>query len=80
MTFGGIDDSKIRSSVMFTPLTKTPPASLFWGVDQFITYGSQTILNTTAGIVDTGTTLILLATGTCDIILHPNHFNSYVTS
>jgi len=36
----------------------------YWGIDQSVSYGtSQTILNTTAGIVDTGTTLLLLATG-----------------
>ncbi|KAI9441955.1 hypothetical protein BJY52DRAFT_1229332 [Lactarius psammicola] len=35
----------------------------FWGIDQSIRYGpSTTILSTTAGIVDTGTTLILIAT------------------
>jgi len=35
----------------------------YWGIDQSVTYGgSTTILNRTAGIVDTGTTLLLLAT------------------
>ena len=38
-------------------------ASHYWGIDQSVTYGDETnILNTTAGIVDTGTTLLLLAT------------------
>ena len=45
-----------------SPITSTSPASKYWGIDQSIRYGSQTILPTTAGIVDTGTTLILLAT------------------
>jgi hypothetical protein len=36
---------------------------LFWGINQTITFGSTTILNNGAGVVDTGTTLLLLATG-----------------
>lgn len=47
-----------------SPLTSTSPASEYWGIDESITYGSETILSSTAGIVDTGTTLILIATGT----------------
>lgn len=36
----------------------------YWGINQSVSYGTgNTILNTTAGIVDTGTTLLLLATG-----------------
>lgn len=45
------------------PITSTSPASAYWGIDQSITYGSNTkILNQNAGIVDTGTTLLLIAT------------------
>lgn len=47
-----------------SPLTRTFPASRYWGIDQSIRYGNSTpILETTAGIVDTGTTLILVASG-----------------
>ena len=47
-----------------SPLTRTSPASLFFGIDQSIRYGTSTnILSSTAGIVDTGTTLLLLPTG-----------------
>ena len=47
-----------------SPLTTTYPSSEFWGIDQSIRYGaSTTILTTTAGVVDTGTTFILIATG-----------------
>ncbi|KAJ7509621.1 aspartic peptidase A1 [Mycena galericulata] len=49
-------------SVAFTPITSTSPASEYWGNDQSVAYGGTTILSSTAGIVDTGTTLILLAT------------------
>lgn len=53
---------------MRSPLTTTAPASEFWGIDQSITYGSSNtpILAQTAGIVDTGTTLILMATNAFD--------------
>ena len=62
LTFGGYDNSAITSSVKYVALTTTPLASLYWGIDQSITYGGSTILSSTAGIVDTGTTLILIAT------------------
>lgn len=46
-------------------ITSTSPASNYVGINQSITYGTSKapILNTTAGIVDTGTTLLLIATG-----------------
>ncbi|KAG2038807.1 acid protease [Suillus americanus] len=62
LTFGGSDSSKTTSSVNYVPITTTSPSSQYWGIDQSITYGSSTILSATAGIVDTGTTLILIAT------------------
>ena len=40
--------------------TSTTPAAYYWGIDQTITYGTSTsILSNNAGIVDTGTTLIV---------------------
>lgn len=62
LTFGGTDSSKFTGSITFTPITSTSPASEFWGINQSIKYGGTTILSTTAGIVDTGTTLVLIAT------------------
>ncbi|KAI0050951.1 aspartic peptidase A1 [Auriscalpium vulgare] len=63
LTFGGTDASKFTGSVTYIGLTGTTPASEYWGIDQSISYGSgTTILSSTAGIVDTGTTLILIAT------------------
>ncbi|KAJ3854022.1 putative aspartic protease [Lentinula lateritia] len=64
LTFGGVDQSKTTSDVTYVDITSTSPASNYWGIDQTITYGSSgtTILNSTAGIVDTGTTLLLIAT------------------
>ncbi|KAG2344507.1 acid protease [Suillus weaverae] len=63
LTFGGTDNTKYTGALNTVPLTTTSPASRYWGIDQSVSYGTgQTILNTTAGIVDTGTTLLLLAT------------------
>ncbi|KAG6334306.1 hypothetical protein ID866_4785 [Astraeus odoratus] len=62
LTFGGIDTSKYTGTLTYTSLTATSPACYYWGIDESIAYGSTTILSTTAGIVDTGTTLILIAT------------------
>ncbi|KAJ7202750.1 family A1 protease [Mycena haematopus] len=62
IAFGGTDPTRFTKSISYTPITSTAPASDFWGIDQTVTYGSTTILSLTAGIVDTGTTLILLAT------------------
>ncbi|KAI0089551.1 aspartic proteinase precursor [Irpex rosettiformis] len=61
LSFGGPDTSKFTGSLHTVPVTTTSPANQFFGVDQSVTLGSTTILPTTAGIVDTGTTLILLA-------------------
>ncbi|KAI0689556.1 aspartic peptidase domain-containing protein [Cytidiella melzeri] len=61
LTFGGTDPSKFTGTLHTVPVTTTSPASEFFGVDQSVSYGSTTILSTTAGIVDTGTTLVMLA-------------------
>ncbi|EDR01383.1 aspartic peptidase A1 [Laccaria bicolor S238N-H82] len=63
ITWGGADSSKYTGQIKFTPITNIFPASAYWGINQSIRYGVSTvILQSTAGIVDTGTTLILLAT------------------
>ncbi|KAG1754953.1 aspartic peptidase domain-containing protein [Suillus paluster] len=62
LTFGGTDATKYSGSIAYTPLTTTQDASHYWGINESIMYGSTTILSTTAGIVDTGTTLIYIAT------------------
>ncbi|KAH7915073.1 acid protease [Hygrophoropsis aurantiaca] len=61
LTFGGVDTSVTTGDVTYVPLTTTEPASYYWGINESIAYGGTTILDTTAGIVDTGTTLILIA-------------------
>ncbi|KAJ7107809.1 aspartic peptidase A1 [Mycena epipterygia] len=59
ITWGGTDSSKFTGAINFTCVS---PRSKYWGINQSIRYGtSTTILASTAGIVDTGTTLLLLA-------------------
>ncbi|KAG1814159.1 aspartic peptidase domain-containing protein [Suillus variegatus] len=61
LTFGGTVRNK-HGPITYTPRTTTKPASKYWGIDQSISYGSTTILSSTAGIVDVGTTFIHIAT------------------
>jgi len=60
LTFGGYDASKITREVSYMPIISTYPSSRSWGIGQSISYGGTVILSNTAGIVDTGTTLILI--------------------
>ncbi|KAI1786454.1 acid protease [Ganoderma leucocontextum] len=63
LNFGGVDSSRYTGDLNYVPITSTSPASNYVGIDQSIAYGSgTTILSTTAGITDTGTTLLLIAT------------------
>ncbi|CCM04929.1 uncharacterized protein FIBRA_07126 [Fibroporia radiculosa] len=62
LTFGGTDSTKYTGEITYTPITTTSPASMYWGINQTVTYGtSETLLPNNAGIVDTGTTLLMLA-------------------
>jgi hypothetical protein len=67
LDFGGVDYGKTASAVSYVPITSTSPSSNFWGIDQSVSYGGTTILSSTAGIVDTGTTLILIATNAFNV-------------
>jgi len=60
LTFGGTDSSKFTGSITFTPVTTVEEASFFWGIQQTINLAGTSILTTNEGIVDTGTTLVLL--------------------
>ncbi|KAG9315956.1 acid protease [Chiua virens] len=63
LTFGGADSGRYTGDLNYVPITTASPASNYWGIDQSVTYGDNTtLLDTTSGIVDTGTTLLLLAT------------------
>lgn len=62
LTFGETDPSKYTGDITYVPITSTSPASKYWGIDQQVSYGSTPLLTGNPGIVDTGTTLLLLAT------------------
>ncbi|KAK0202058.1 acid protease [Desarmillaria ectypa] len=63
LTFGSEDASKYTGEITYVPITSTSPANKYWGIDQSLTYGNTAIMSTSAGIVDTGTTLLLLSSG-----------------
>ena len=55
--------TRTTSDVTFVPITSTSPASQYWGIDQDLSYGNDTsLLSGSSGIVDTGTTLLMIAT------------------
>jgi hypothetical protein len=53
--------------VLDSPITKSSSAGAYWGIDATIQYGGANVSvglsSNTAGIVDTGTTLIYLPKG-----------------
>jgi len=67
LTFGGVDPTRFIPPITWFPITTTSPSSEFWGCDQSIGYGTSTILATTAGIFDTGTTFVLIASDAFDL-------------
>ncbi|GJE94124.1 A1 family peptidase [Phanerochaete sordida] len=71
LTFGGADASKYTGSLTYTPITASSPASDYWGIDQTISYAGQTIAGQTSGIVDSGTTMLLLAS---------DHYQAYMNA
>ncbi|KAG0704564.1 acid protease [Suillus ampliporus] len=61
LTYGGIDHALYTGKITYAPLTETHPAAHYWGINVTdSTYGSHTVIpQSTAGIVDTGTILLL---------------------
>ena len=64
-------ESYMANTARYSPITTTSPASDYWGIDLSVAYGTTSILDTTAGILDTGTTLILIASGTSRTVPRP---------
>ncbi|KAG2070089.1 acid protease [Suillus decipiens] len=62
ITFGGTDPAMHDSNIAYTPITNSMRSRKYWGINQSITYGPGEILGLTAGILDCGTTFILIAT------------------
>ncbi|KLO12630.1 acid protease [Schizopora paradoxa] len=64
LIFGEPDDSKHLGDITYVPIADVEPASAYWGITQDVHYGVSEIslLKSTTGIVDSATTLTLLAT------------------
>ena len=62
LTFGGFDGSVIPTgkSMHYFPATKIFSAGMYLGIEPSITYGHETIMSSNVGIIDTGTTLVML--------------------
>ncbi|KII95220.1 hypothetical protein PLICRDRAFT_48185 [Plicaturopsis crispa FD-325 SS-3] len=67
LTFGGVDSTKISGAVAYVPVTTTSPANQFFGIQQSLNYGTTSLFRSLSGIVDTGTTLCLIATDAFNI-------------
>jgi hypothetical protein len=77
-------------NISYTSLTTTEPADAYWGVDQTVSYGNTTILDLTAGIVDTvgsaslmnrtSHVLISYRQGTTLVYLATNAYDAYVAA
>ncbi|KAG8682431.1 hypothetical protein FRC09_016775 [Ceratobasidium sp. 395] len=71
VTFGGVNSARYTGKLNWVDVTKKEPFNMYWGYEQSIKYGNQTIQKTGAGVVDTGTTLIYIT---------PNAFKTYSDS
>ncbi|KAG6329081.1 hypothetical protein ID866_10009 [Astraeus odoratus] len=60
LSFGSIDTSVLTSDVRYVPITQSPPASTFWGVDGSVAYDNMPILGPASGILDSGSRRILI--------------------
>jgi len=61
MTLGGYDSNMFEDELIWIPRTITRPASFYWGVNVTMTCGSSVIVPNSAGIMDTGSTLLLIS-------------------
>ncbi|KAG6865125.1 hypothetical protein C0991_004966 [Blastosporella zonata] len=53
---------RFTGSVNYVPMTTIEPADKYWGIDEDLTYGEDIeLLRSSAGIVDIGTTFLLIA-------------------
>ncbi|KAG1751906.1 aspartic peptidase domain-containing protein, partial [Suillus lakei] len=63
ITFGSVDPSLFIGNITYVPVTSTYPAAHYWGINiTSCLYGKTIVFSTsTAGIVDTGNSLVALA-------------------
>lgn len=61
ITFGGVDTTRYTGSLTYSGLTTKYPANAYWGVDAAVTYGSNVLLYGHPTIIESGLTLVYLA-------------------
>ena len=61
LTFGGFDPDVITTPMHYVPATNIFSAGMYLGIEPSITYGHKTIMSSNVGIIDTGTTLVMLS-------------------
>lgn len=66
-----MDPSLIQGRTITAQRTETSPSNVYWGVDMSFALGDKEFGARTAGIVDTGTTLVMLA---------DDYFQSYISA
>lgn len=75
VTFGNVDPSRYTGSITYIPISNNALAGLYWGIDATAwTIGGTSIMNGAtkiSGIIDTGTTLLLMT---------QNIYNAYVAN
>jgi len=60
LTWGQVNTKNFVGSITYTPVTHDYPANKWWGINTSINYGATSLLSDVSGIVDTGTSLILM--------------------
>ena len=62
LTFGGFDHEVTTTTMHYVLATKIFSAGMYMGIELSITYGHGTILDPADGVIDTGATMVALAT------------------
>ncbi|KDN33612.1 hypothetical protein RSAG8_13296, partial [Rhizoctonia solani AG-8 WAC10335] len=63
LSLGGTDPKKYTGKLNWVGIKNKQPWNDYWGFEQTIKYGKQTIQPSSVGIVDSGTTLIYITPG-----------------
>ncbi|KAG2364418.1 family A1 protease [Suillus spraguei] len=66
LSFGDTDPVMYVGEIVYTSITATPRSARYWGIDQRITYGTTEILSSTAGIIDSVCTFLLIVSDAFD--------------
>ncbi|KAJ7445326.1 family A1 protease [Mycena latifolia] len=62
ISWGGVDSTKFTGPIAWSSITMQAPSAEFWGIEMAFSYGATSLLPpTAAGIIDTGSTLLFLA-------------------